>query len=155
MRKVSHTMKKIILFFGLVISSILSAQQQDPVHWSARYLKTSASEGEVVISAIIDKNWHTYSQKATADGPIPTSFTITPPKGVQLIGSVSESQPHEEFVPAFGAKIAVFSEKAEFRQKIQVNGKSAQVISIIVEYMTCNDMMCLPPKTAELSVKMQ
>jgi hypothetical protein len=148
-------MKKVVLFLSLVVSSFLHAQQQDPVHWSARYVKTSATEGEVIISALIDKNWHTYSQKASADGPIPTSFTITPPKGVQLSGEVLESPPHEEFVPAFGAKISIFSDKAEFRQKLKTNGKSGQVLAIKVEYMTCNDNMCLPPKTAELSVKMQ
>jgi len=148
-------MKKILFFLSFGLATLLNAQQHDPVHWSARYVKTSATESELIITAVIDKNWHTYSQKATADGPIPTSFTITPPKGAQLDGPVSESDPHEEFVPAFGAKISVFSDKAEFRQKLKTNGKSGQSVLIKVEYMTCNDMMCLPPKTADLSVKMQ
>lgn len=148
-------MKKLLLFCALAFTTFVSAQQMDPVHWSVRYAKISATEGEVIITAVIDKNWHTYSQKASADGPIPTSFTITPPKGVQLDGAVKESDPHVEYVPAFGAKISVFSDKAEFRQKLKTNAKSGQTLSIRVEYMTCNDMMCLPPKTAELSVKMQ
>ena len=148
-------MKKLfLLLFALPFLSS-NAQVQDPVHWSAVYTKLSATEGEITITASIDKGWHTYSQKAVADGPIPTSFTIVVPNGHALNGPVAESPAHEEFVPAFGATIAVFSAKAEFKQKVKTNGKAGQPITIKIEYMCCNDMMCLPPKMAELSVKTQ
>lgn len=146
-------MKSLLLSLLVAFSISLSAQVQDPVHWSSEYKKISATEAELVITATIDPKWHTYSQKAVADGPIPTSFTITVPKGIELVGTVIESQAHEEFVPAFDATIAVFTGKAEFRQKIRTNGKAGVVIPIVVEYMTCNDMMCLPPKIAALSIK--
>lgn len=146
--------KLLLLLFALPLFS-LTAQVQDPVHWSAVYKKVSANEGEVVITALIDKGWHTYSQKAVTDGPIPTTFSITLPAGLNIDGKVQESPAHEAFEPAFGLTIGSYSDKAEFIQKIKTNGKVGQVIKVSVEYMCCNDMMCLPPKTAEFSVKTQ
>ena len=142
-------MKTILLSLLSIFTLSFSAQVQDPVHWSAQYKKISATEAEIIVTATIDAKWHTYSQKPTNDGPIPTSFTITVPKGFSLVGTPVESEAHEEFVPAFGAKISVFTGKAEFRQKLKTNGKAGLMIPIKVEYMTCNDMMCLPPKIGE------
>lgn len=149
-------MKKLLTLFAFISSStFLFSQAPNPVSWTAQYHKISATEGEIVISAAIEKKWHTYSQKPTDDGPIPTSFTFTPAKGIELVGKTEESPAHEEFVPAFGAKIFVYTDKAEFRQKVKTNGKAGALIPIRVEFMSCNDMMCLPPKTVELSVKTQ
>lgn len=140
----------------LLFLSLLSfGQQQNPVVWQANYKSLSASEGEIVISAVIQNGWHTYSQRPTEAGPIPTSFSFAPSTQFQLVDKVEETDAHEEFVKAFDAKIFVFTGKAEFKQKIKITAKSGFVIPFKVEYMCCNDMMCLPPKTVDLSVKVQ
>jgi thiol:disulfide interchange protein DsbD len=143
-----------ILSFIITLFSLASIAQNNPVSWQATYKATSKTEGEIHITATIEKGWHTYSQKTVTDGPIATSFTFTPAKGTSLVGNTEESKPHEEYVKAFEAKISVFTDKAEFKQKIKHTGKPGTV-SIKVEYMCCNDMMCLPPKTVDLSVKTQ
>jgi hypothetical protein len=140
----------------LLSVSILSpgiAQVHDPVKWSARYNPLSETEGELLITATIEKGWHTYSQRPTTDGPIPTSFTFTPSKKYELKGNTVESDAHEEFVKAFEAKIFVFKDKAEFRQKIKLKDGAGFDVPLKLEYMSCNDLMCLPPKTIDLSVK--
>jgi hypothetical protein len=86
---------------------------------------------------------------------LPTSFAFTKSAQYELLGKTEESEAHEEFVKAFEAKIFVFTGKAEFRQKIRHQGKGPLTVSFQVEYMCCNDMMCLPPKTVDLSVKVQ
>jgi thiol:disulfide interchange protein DsbD len=148
-------MKKLIYFFIALTISFASMAQNNPVTWKASYKSISATEGQITVTAHIDKGWHTYSQRPVDDGPIPTSFTFTPAQGYELAGKTEESEAHEEFVPAFGAKIFIYTGTAEFTQKIKLKTKTAQVIRFSVEYMSCNDMMCLPPKTVELSVKTQ
>lgn len=130
----------------------LLGQVQNPVKWSAEYKSINDQEGEVIIRAEIDKGWHTYSQRPTDAGPIPTSITLVADKKVELVGKVTESEAHEEFVKAFEAKIFVFTEKAEFKQKVKLKSKSPVTLNVKVEYMCCNDLMCLPPKTIDLSV---
>ncbi len=126
-----------------------------PVTWQAKYKATSAGEGEIIYYRYHSKRMHTYSQRATEAGPVPTSFSYVPDKNYKLIGTTEETGAHEEFVQAFDAKIFVFKDKAEFKQKIKLNGKGATTIKCMVEFMCCDDKMCLPPKTAELVVKVQ
>ena len=149
-------MKKIsALLISLLWALQGFSQAHNPVTWQASYKTLSASEGEIIITAKIEKGWHTYSQRATTDGPIPTSFTFTPSGKYKLVGKTEESDAHEEFVKAFEANIFVFTDKAEFRQKIKLSGKAGFDIPVKLEYMSCNDMMCLPPKIVDLNVKVQ
>jgi thiol:disulfide interchange protein DsbD len=147
-------MKFIIFTLTLLLSISCYSQQTalNPISWKASYIKTSAREGEIQITANIEKNWHIYSQRPTDAGPIPTSFTVTPHSNFTLIGKVDETNAHEEFVKAFDAKIFVFEKEAVFTQKITCLTKSPFDIMIQLEYMTCNDMQCLPPKTIKLQV---
>ncbi len=131
------------------------AQVQNPVKWIATYKSVSAAEGEILITATIDKTWHTYSQNAPADGPVPTSFSFPASKHYQLVGKAEEFGAHEEFDAAFGTKIVVFTGKAEFKQKVKLSAKGPLTIVFKVEFMCCDDKMCLPPKTVDLSVKVQ
>ena len=129
------------------------SQVHNPVTWQAHYKPVAADEGEIVITARIEKGWHTYSQRPTTDGPIPTTFTFVPSDKYTLSGKTEESDAHEEFVKAFEAKIFVFTDKAEFRQKIKLKDKAGFSVPLKLEFMSCNDLMCLPPKTIDLSVK--
>jgi hypothetical protein len=149
-------MKK-ILGLSLVLFAFLNglSQAKDPVKWMASYKSISATEGEIIINAIIEKGWHTYSQKPITDGPLPTVFTFSPGKDYQLVGKTDESETEEEYVEAFGAKVFHFSNTAKFIQKVKITGKSGFSIAFKVEYMCCDNKMCLPPKTTDLSVKIQ
>lgn len=148
-----HIMKKLVTLF-LAFFAFFSAysQAKNPISWVVSYKSISATEGEVVITAVIEKTWHMYSQKPTTDGPVPTSFTFPPSKQYQLVGKTEESPAHEEFDQAFGAKVFSFSDKAEFKQKIKLTGKGGFPVSFKVEFMCCDNNMCLPPKTVDLSV---
>jgi hypothetical protein len=149
-------MKKLLsLCASILISTFAFSQALNPVTWQASYQAISKTEGEILITAHIEKDWHTYSQRETTDGPIPTSFSFTPSGKYQLLGKTEESEAHEEYVPAFEAKIFVFTGKAEFRQKIKHSGTAAFDLPFRLEFMSCNDMMCLPPKTIDLFVKVQ
>jgi hypothetical protein len=129
------------------------AQQKNPVSWKASYTLKSATEGEITITGTIEKGWHTYSQRLTDAGPINTSFTFTPMKSYKLEGSIEDRGAHEEFDPAFDAKIFLFNDKAEFSQKIRLTGKGGFTLPFKVEYVCCNSSMCLPPNVVEVKVK--
>ncbi len=143
---------KSLFSFLIVLFLSFTSVAQDPVKWSATYKSISDTEGEIHITAAIDKGWHTYSQKETADGPIPTSFTFEESKNYTKVDSTTESEAHEALVPAFGASVLMFSEKASFVQKVKLKSKAGFPIKFKVEYMCCDNTMCLPPKTVDLMV---
>lgn len=155
--KTASGIAKTVLMFCLTLFVFTSAQSQvqDPVKWMAAYKPASATEGEVIITAIIDKGWHIYSQDSTSEGPIPTSFSFAANKNYQLLGKAEEIGAHKIFDKAFDTTVSSFSEKGEFRQKIKITGKPGFTLAFKVEYMCCDDNMCLPPKTVDVNVKVQ
>ena len=146
-------MKNLFLFLLSIVTFGGFAQTPlKPVTWNATYVSTSATEGEIQFTATIDKKWHIYSQRPTDVGPIPTSFTVSPNADFELVGKVEEGEAHEEFVAAFDAKVFVFSEKAVFKQKIKLKNQKGTTIKSTLEFMTCNDVQCLPPTMIDFSV---
>lgn len=149
-------MKKILaLCISFFTFLSIHAQVQSPVKWTASYRSISATEGEISVNAIIDKGWHTYSQQANNAVPLPTLFSFKESKEYQLLGKTEENNAHEEFDTALGEKLLVFTDKAEFKQKVKLAAKGQQTILFKVEYICCDNKMCMPPTTIDLSVKTQ
>ncbi len=139
----------------ILFSFYIDAQDQNPITWMANYKTINSSEGVIIINANIEKNWHIFSQKPTDAGPIPTSFIFPPSKQYQLMGNTEEVNVKEEFIKEFDAMLFLFTSKAEFSQKVKLMSKPGFNIKFKVEYMCCNDQMCLPPKLIELNIKTQ
>lgn len=139
---------------GLFSFISFSQNALNPVTWKATYSDKGNNEGEIVITATIEDKWHTYSQRATDAGPIPTSFTITANEAnYTAIGKVEEQEAHEEYVKAFEAKVFVFEHEAVFKQKIKRKNSKPFTVTANVEFMSCNDSQCLPPKIIDLIVQ--
>lgn len=143
-------------FLNLIVLLLLTAsgraQIYDPVSWDFRYEKTGDLSYELVFTATIEEGSHIYSMDVPGGGPIPTSFTFTTPAGFRLEGKTWEvTKAEEKMDEAFGFKIKSFSEKAEFRQKIIAEAESFTVGGV-VNFMSCNNTTCSPPKDVEFSV---
>lgn len=148
-------MKNIFAVCLSLFSFLSMLSQEKPITWIASYTAISATEGEINIKASIAKGWHTYSQQANNAVPFPTLFSYKESKHYQLAGKTEESNAHEELDEALGAKLLVFTNKAEFKQKVKLLSKGIQTIAFKVEYIVCDNKMCLPPTTIELNVKTQ
>jgi thiol:disulfide interchange protein DsbD len=141
-----------LILFSLFTLLGISQNSLKPVVWNAVYVEKSSTEGEIVFTATVEKKWHIYSQRPTDVGPIPTSFTVAPNSNFELVGKVEEKEAHEEFVAAFDAKVFVFSGEAIFKQKVSRKNKKSFTIDTSLEFMTCNDVQCLPPTTLNFTV---
>lgn len=140
-----------------MLFSFLNGKSQtiNAIKWTANYKASSATEGEITISAAIDKGWHTYSQQLNNAVPLPTLFSFKESKNYQLLGKTEERYAQEEFDAALNERLLVFIHKAEFKQKVLLKTKGAQTIAFKVEYICCDNSMCLPPTTIDLSVNIQ
>ncbi len=137
----------------LLITFTANSQIYDPVIWDFSYEKKGDKSYELVFTAEIEKGSHIYAMDIPEGGPIPTSFTINAPSGFTLDGKTYEvTKPEEAFDEAFGFKIKSFSGKAEFRQKITSQSSSFNVTGV-VNFMSCNNTTCSPPKDVEFSIK--
>ncbi|HWJ30617.1 MAG TPA: protein-disulfide reductase DsbD domain-containing protein [Flavisolibacter sp.] len=150
-------MKKILtLGLSLVILNLASAQVKDPIHWAFTAKKVNATTYEVHITANIESGWHLYSQTTPDGGPVPTSIEFVKNPLLTLDGPAKEvgkmEQRHEEL---FGVDVKQFSNKVDFIQIVKLKGKAKTSLNGSVEFMTCNDHECLPPKTQKFSIALK
>ncbi len=143
-------MKKVFFLLVTLISSLSFSQVFNPVNWKTDVEKISNSEYNLVITATIDEGWHLYSQNVPKGGPRETIFIYKPNDNFELIGSTSEENSITEFDNTFKMQIKFFAEKATFKQRIKLLTTKTK-IEAEVQFMVCDDVRCLPPKTELLT----
>lgn len=143
------------LLFGISIA-VSQAQVVDPVQWKASYKPISATTGEIIFTANIDKGYHIYGAYFEEGGPVRTHFIFPESNEFSLLGKLKEvTPPVKKKDPAFdNMEITLLSKKAVFSQKIALKKKGELRIPVEVEYMACTDETCLPPvrKTIEVNI---
>jgi thiol:disulfide interchange protein DsbD len=146
-------MKKIFFIIALLIAtSSAFAQIESPVKWSYAAKKLSSTEAVVFIKATIQDGWHIYSLNVKDGGPIKTSFTFNPSKKYSVEGKSSEPTPTTKFEKSFNMNVSYFEKSVIFQQKIKLKSANDVVVSGKLEFMTCNDMKCLPPDDVDFSI---
>jgi DsbC/DsbD-like thiol-disulfide interchange protein len=146
-------MKRIITVITfLVISFGAFAQIESPVKWSYAAKRLNNNEAMVFLRATIQDGWHIYSQNVKDGGPIKTSFTFEPSKEYSLIGATAEPTPITKYEKAFTMNVSYFEKTVTFQQKIKLKSAKVTAIKGKLEYMTCNNMKCLPPEDVDFSV---
>lgn len=119
--------------------------QKAPVTWSTG-VETSGKEVLLKATARIDEGWHVYALTLPSDqGPLPTVFTFSPSTDYALVDATSEPKPEEVEDPNFMMLVRHHSHHPVFVQKAARKGSGAFEVNATVEYMACNNTMCLPP----------
>jgi len=127
------------------------AQIQDPVKWNFEIEAVDENEVDLIIRADIDAGWHLYSQDA-GEGPVPTSFTFFENENIKTKGKVKEGVPHEEYDPNFESVLRYFDTEAIFKQRIKLLTEESTLLKGELQFMVCNDAMCLPPEWVDIEV---
>lgn len=140
-----------LLFLG---TSYVQAQIADPIHWDFSTKSLNSCEMELVIKATLETNWHLYGQKSNGEeGPVPTSINFLPDSHYELIGVPSEATLIKKFEPVFGLELNYFEHEALFRQKVKIKSKEPLEIVGDIEFMVCNDKICMPPSNIPFTFK--
>lgn len=98
--------------------------------------------------------WHLYSQTQPEDAiAIPTSFVFSPNPLFTLEGKVKETGKIEKyFDKTLGVSANQYSNSVLFTQVVKLKGNAKTSITGTVEYQTCDDEKCLPPKKVNFKV---
>jgi thiol:disulfide interchange protein DsbD len=150
-------MKKLILALLIGITAIVTNAQLNPVSWTFTTNKIADKTYEVHMKASIQQGWHLYSQTQPKDAIAnPTAFTINSNPLLALVGKVKETGNVEKYHDAkLGISANQFSNSVDFIQVVKLKTKAKTNISGNVEYQTCDDKKCLPPKTVNFSIAIQ
>lgn len=150
-----HFMKKISLALILLFTvALASAQNLNPVSWTFGSKKISDNTYEIQMTATIQQGWHLYSQTQPADAIAqPTAFSFNKNPLIDFDGKVKEVGKLQKYEDKkLGISANQYSNTVVFVQKVKLKGKAKTNITGKLEYQTCNDERCLPPKTVNLSI---
>jgi Disulphide bond corrector protein DsbC len=147
-------MKKLSILILVLFSALGSRAQLNPVTWSFSATKLADKTYEIHMKATIQYSWHMYSQKQPEDDiPFPTTFTIRPNPLFKPDGKIKEVGKMEVINDAaLGVSANQYSNTVDFVQKIKLKSNVKTNFNGSVEYQTCDDKKCLPPKTVNFSV---
>jgi thiol:disulfide interchange protein DsbD len=141
----------LLIGFLLFLSGSLYSQVLNPVKWSFSHEKVGDNLYELRFTANIDKGWQIYGTVIDEGGPIPTSVNITETKDFRKKGNLNIPKPVEKHDPFFDMKVTNYSGKVTFRQVVEVVSTTPFKIAGDVEFMSCDDVKCLPPDFVDFS----
>jgi len=146
-------MKKHIILFSLILLAV-AVKAQNPVNWDFSAKKISDKTYELRMTATIQSGWHVFSQSQPDDAiVIPTAFTINSNPLLTIDGKIKEEGKMEKFKDTkLDISAHQYSNKVIFVQVVKLKANVKTNISGNVEFQTCNDERCLPPKTVTFSV---
>lgn len=149
-------MQKIKLFLftiTVLLSSVVSAQFDNPVSWKYKVNDIGEGKQEIIFTAIITEPWHVYAIKLEKTGPIPTSFTFEQNESLELIGELKElTKPIIKFDEGFKFDVGMYSKRALFSQTIRNKTNKETTLKLGIEFQCCNDETCIPPYVQELAI---
>jgi len=142
------------VLFSLFLFAIVDVSAQSPINWSFTSKKLTNGNYEIHMTATIDKGWHLYSQSQPDDAvAMPTTFTITNNPLIEVVGKIKEDGKLEKFHDkALDLSANQYSTSVNFIQTVKLKGKVKTSFSGSVEFQTCDDKKCLPPKTVNFKV---
>ncbi|MFV8225102.1 protein-disulfide reductase DsbD family protein [Christiangramia aquimixticola] len=129
----------------MLLSGLFSqAQIYEPVQWDTEVKKISSEEYELVFNAIIENNWHLYSQTLPEGAALPTVFIFDNAEDkYELVGKTEESEAVTEYDKVFEMDLTYFSDMATFTQRVKLKDTTLNLIKAEVEYQVCDDKACI------------
>jgi thiol:disulfide interchange protein DsbD len=144
------------ILIGFIFST-WSLQAQFPVSWSFSSKKISEKTFELHLTANIQSGWHLYSQDQPDDAiAIPTDIKINNNPLLKLDGKVKEVGNMEKYKDKIlGVSAHQYSNKVDFVQLLKIKSNAQTNVSGTVQFQTCDDKKCLPPKTVTFNIALK
>jgi thiol:disulfide interchange protein DsbD len=147
-----------LAFLALSALSVAAAVP-DPVAWKLEPASpTPVKPGAVFTVKLIGKiqeGWHMYSMKPMDEGPIATRVWIPAGQPFQQSGAIKGDQPETMRDPTLDMDVELYKDAATFAVPVRVaagTAPGAQTLVINTSYQTCNNSLCLPPKTVKVEI---
>lgn len=139
--------------------AMLFAAAPDPVSWKiedapGKPVKAGARVNLRLVAKIQD-GWHLYSLKPVEEGPIPTRIWLPEGQPFQLAAAVESPEPQTLHDSSFNMEVELYEGEAAFTLPVRATAGAAagaHTLQVNASYQTCNNKLCLPPKTVKLEV---
>ena len=132
------------------------ATENDPVSWVFTVDQLSETDYKVSMTGTLTEGWTIYSKDGDPDiGFIPTTFLIEQDDAITLLGESTEESAtlKHKYDKAWDAEVdKIDGGSVVYSQVVRVNGQPE--IKGYVEYQTCDEEMCFPPKEVPFALNL-
>jgi thiol:disulfide interchange protein len=135
-------MKKLLfILFAFLAFAKVNAQVLDPAKWTTAIEKKSETNYILTFNAVIEKDWHIYSQFTPDGGPLPLEIIFKDQKeNFELVGKAKESKTTTAFNDVFGVNETFFHDKAQIQQEIKLVNPKVTSIQAELNYQICKEV---------------
>ncbi len=135
-------MKKLLfLFIAFLAYTNGNAQILDPAKWITKIEKKSETNYILTFNAVIENDWHLYSQFTPDGGPLPLEIIFKNQKGnFNLVGKAKESKTRTAYNDIFEVNETFFEKKAQIQQEISITNPKLAEIKVDFNYQVCKDV---------------
>jgi thiol:disulfide interchange protein DsbD len=140
------------LLCAALFALAMNGAAPDPVHWTIEPVKSvkAGAKFTVKLAAKIETGWHLYSMKHQDEGPIATRIWIADGQPFRLAGKIQATDPQVLHDPSFNMEVEQYEGEAGFTLPVTAGTAGAQTLVVSASYQSCNNKMCLPPKTVKV-----
>ena len=134
-------MKKIILSLLIILAFAKgNAQILDPVKWTTKIEKKSATNYILTFNGVIEDNWHMYSQFTPDGGPLPLEVIFKNQKGnFNLVGKAKEGKTTTAYNDIFEVNETFFVKNAQIQQEISIVNPKISKVEVDLNYQVCKE----------------
>ena len=133
--------KLLFLLAAFLLFTSVKAQILDPVKWKSSIEKKSNQTYLLHFDAVIEKEWHMYSQFTADGGALPIEIDFKNQSGnFKLVGKAKESKTKTTFNDLFGVNETYFENKAHLTQEVSVSNLKLKSIEATLNYQACKEV---------------
>ncbi len=144
------------LFSLVAAAGPTGAQAPNPVAWVVKTAPHGnvkpGSKFAVSVVGTVQTGWHLYAMEEPDGGPIATQVGLAEGDPASVL-RVSASKPQTIHDDALQLDTGVYLTTAEFTLSLKAaTAPSHDPLHVLVRYQTCNNKVCLPPRTQTIEV---
>jgi thiol:disulfide interchange protein DsbD len=150
-------MKKIfalLLFFAsFQLGAFAQMGSAKQVKWTFTAKKVAEKKYEVALTATINGDFHLYAINAGVEGPVPTTISFSPNPLITLQGKpIEKGKKITKYEAAWEGKVNFFEKTVIFTQVVNTKTATKTNLNGKIEFMVCNDEVCLPPSEVPFKI---
>jgi len=144
--------KSLLLFLFFFAFAKGNAQILEPVKWTSK-IEKKGSNAVLIFDAVIEKDWHMYSQFTPEGGPLALEITFKNQKGnYELVGKAKESKTRTAYNDVFEVNETFFEGKAHIEQEIKIINPNLKTVDVDFDFQVCKEVCINSSKKFSIAV---
>jgi thiol:disulfide interchange protein len=156
----THVARLAVVAGIVTAAATMASAQGDSVKWTAATKATTVKPGssfDVQVTATMGEGWHLYSLNQPPP-PIATRIAVAKGQPFSAGGPVDAPLPQTAFDQSFGIDTEFYADSAAFTLPVKADANAPggkTKVKVQAYFQSCNDTMCLPPKTVTMEVPIE